>query len=123
MRPLTIKQFVGIPNYKSNIFAEYHLPVLAGTFFSFDWQHVGRRPIDDVNRTWTRQYNIFDMGIRYSTKLIGKITTWRIAVSNITGVDYWSTIGPGSITGQSSGSYLGHLGEPRLLTASMRFAF
>ena len=117
------KQFVGIPNYKSNILAEYNLPGLAGSFFSFDWQHVGRRPIDDVNHTWTREYNLFDMGIRYSAKLIGKVTTWRIAVSNITGVRYWSTIGPGSITGQSSGSYLGHLGEPRLLTASMRFAF
>jgi hypothetical protein len=36
-------------------------------------------------------------------------------------VFYWSTLGPGSITGQSTGSYLGHLGEPRLLTASIRF--
>jgi hypothetical protein len=32
-------------------------------------------------------------------------------------------LGPGSITGQSTGSYLAHLGEPRLLTASIRYAF
>jgi len=117
------KQFVGIPNYKSNILAEYRLPKLTGAFFNFDWQHVGRRPIDDVNSTWAPQYNTFDFGLRYSTKLIGKITTWRITVNNITNVQYWSTLGPGSITGQSTGSYLGHLGEPRLVTASMRFNF
>jgi len=115
------KQFVGIPNYKSNILTEYRLPKLTGVFFNFDWQHVGRRPSDDVNSTWTPQYNTFDFGLRYSTKLIGKITTWRITVNNITNVHYWSTLGPGSITGQSTGSYLGHLGEPRLVTASMRF--
>ena len=113
---------MGIPNYKSNILAEYRLPILAGMFFNFDWQHVGRRPIDDINSTWTPEYNTFDFGLRYTTKLIGKITTWRITVNNITNVHYWSTLGPGSITGQSSGSYLGHLGEPRLITASMRFA-
>ncbi len=117
------KQFVGIPNCKSNILAEYRLPVLAGLFFNFDWQHVGRRPIDDVNHTWTHQYNIFDMGFRYTTRIIGKPATWRITANNITDVAYWSTIGPGSITGQNTGSYLGHLGEPRLLTASVRFAF
>ena len=116
------KQFVGIPDCKSNILAEYRLPRLGGTFFNFDWQHVGRRPIDDVNSVWTPQYNVFDFGLRYTTKLIGKITTWRITVNNITNVHYWSTLGPGSITGQSTGSYLGHLGEPRLITASVRFA-
>ncbi len=45
------KTFVGIPDYHSNILAEYHLPALTAVFFNFDWQHVGRRPIDDVNST------------------------------------------------------------------------
>jgi outer membrane receptor protein involved in Fe transport len=44
-------------------------------------------------------------------------------VDNVTDVQYWSTLGPGSITGQSTGSYLGHLGEPRRVTASMRIEF
>ena len=116
------KDFVGIPDYKSNILAEYRLP-LTGAFFTFDWQHVGRRPIDDINSTYTPQYNLFDFGVRYTAKLLGKVTTWRVTANNITDVHYWSTLGPGGITGQSSGSYLGHLGEPRLVTASMRFDF
>jgi iron complex outermembrane receptor protein len=117
------RNFVGIPDYKSNILAEYHVPVLAGTFFTFDWQHVGRRAIDDINSEYTPQYNIFDFGFRYTTNIFGKLTTWRLTANNATNVHYWSTLGPGSITGQSTGSYLAHLGDPLLITASMRFAF
>ena len=117
------RNFVGIPDYKSNILAEYRLPVIVGAFLNFDWQHVGRRPIDDINSAYTPQYNTFDFGVRYTTKILGKVTTWRVTANNATNVHYWSTLGPGSITGQSTGSYLGHLGEPRLITASMRFDF
>ena len=122
--PLTDnKTFVGIPDYKSNILAEYRLPVLIGTFLMFDWQHVGRRPIDDINSTYTPQYNTFDLGIRYTAKVLGKIATWRVTANNVSDVHYWSTINPGSLIGASAGSYLGHLGEPRLITASMRYDF
>jgi iron complex outermembrane receptor protein len=117
------RKFVGIPDYKSNILAEYRLPVILGAFLNFDWQHVGRRAIDDINSSYTPQYNVFDLGARYTTKLFGKVTTWRITANNASNVSYWSTLGPGSITGQSTGSYLGHLGEPRLINASMRFDF
>jgi iron complex outermembrane recepter protein len=117
------KQFVGIPNYKSNTFAEYRLPQLKGVYLNFDWQHVGRRAIDDINSAYVPQYNLFDLGMRYTTQVLGKSATWRITANNFTDVHYWSTLGPGSITGQSTGSYLGHLGEPRLFTASMRFNF
>ncbi len=117
------RDFVGIAAYHSNILAEYRLPVLVGAFFNFDWQHVGRRPIDDINSTYTPQFNTFDVGVRYSAKVLGKIATWRVMANNVSDVHYWSTLGPGGITGQSTGSYLGHLGEPRLITASMRYDF
>jgi iron complex outermembrane receptor protein len=116
------KQFVGMPNYKSNILAEYQLPVLSGLFFNYDWQHVGRRPIDDINSTWTTQYNVFDMGFRYTIRAMGTALNWRISVNNLTNVHYWSTLGPGNITGTGTGSFLGHLGEPRLITMSIRAA-
>ncbi len=120
------KDFVGTPDYKSNILAEYHVPAfhiekLAGLFLNFDWQHVGRRAVDDINSEFTPQYNLFDFGVRYTTRIAGRPTTFRVTSNNATDVHYWSTLGPGSITGQSTGSYLAHLGDPRLITASMRF--
>jgi iron complex outermembrane receptor protein len=117
------KDFVGIPDYKSNILGEYHLPKIVGAFLHVDWQHIGRRPIDDINSEYTPQYNVFDFGVRYTTRIFRRATTFRVTANNATNVHYWSTLGPGSITGQSTGSYLAHLGEPRLLTASMRLAF
>src|SRR5262249_12845852 len=65
------KQFVGIPNYKSNAFAEYRLPRLKGVYLNFDWQHVGRRAMDDINSAHTPQYNLFDLGARYTTQIFG----------------------------------------------------
>jgi len=116
------KNLVGIPDYKSNILAEYRIPALTGAFFTFDWQHVGRRAADDRNSYWVPQYNPFDVGGRYSAKVFGRVATWLFTVNNVSNVHYWSTLGPGSITGQSSAD-LAHLGEPRLITASMRYDF
>ena len=116
------KTLVGFPNYKSNILAEYQLPVLSTAYFTFDWQHVGRRPADDMNSYYVPQYNDFDLGGRYSARVFGNLTTWLVTVSNVSNVHYWSTLGPGSITGQSSAD-LAHLGEPRLITATMRYDF
>src|ERR1700683_2547103 len=76
------KDFVGIPDYKSNILAEYHLPFLTGVFANMDWQHVGRRAIDDINSSYTPQYNVFDFGLRYTTKIGGKLTTFRVTANN-----------------------------------------
>ena len=116
------KNLVGIPDYKSNILAEYRIPALAGAFFTFNWQHVARRAADDRNSYWVPQYNPFDLGGRYSARVFGRVATWLFTVNNVSNVHYWSTLGPGSITGQSSAD-LAHLGEPRLITASMRYDF
>ena len=51
--------------FKSNLLTEYHLPVGTGTFLSVNWQGVGRRPIDDINSTYTPAYNVVDLGVRY----------------------------------------------------------
>jgi iron complex outermembrane receptor protein len=116
------KILVGDAEYKSNILAEYQVPALSTGFFTFNWQHVGRRPVDDMNSYYVPQYNNIDLGGRYSAKIFGKLTTWLLTFNNVSNVHYWSTLGPGSITGQSSAD-LAHLGEPRLITASMRYEF
>jgi iron complex outermembrane recepter protein len=117
------KQFVGIPAFKSNLLTEYRLPVGAGTFVSLNWQSVGRRPIDDINSTWTPAYNVVDLGMRYARPLMGTVATWRFNVNNIADVHYWSTLGPGNITGTNVGSYTAHMGAPRTIAASMEFGF
>jgi iron complex outermembrane receptor protein len=117
------QHFVGIPAYRSNLLAEYRLPVGRATYANVNWQLVGRRPIDDINSTWTPAYNVVDLGWRYAHPVMNRMTTWRLTVNNVTDVHYWSTLGPGNITGTNVGSYTAHLGSPRTVAASMEVAF
>jgi iron complex outermembrane receptor protein len=117
------RRFVGIPGYRSNMLAEYRLPLGSATFANVNWQLVGRRPIDDINSAWTPAYNVVDLGFRYAHPIMNRMTTWRLTVNNVTDVHYWSTLGPGNITGTNVGSYTAHLGSPRTISASMEVAF
>jgi iron complex outermembrane receptor protein len=117
------QRFVGIPRVKSNVLLEYRLPAGQATFASVNWQAVGARPIDDINSTFTPGYNVVDLGARYGRMILNRPTTWRLTVNNVTDVHYWSTLGPGNITGTNVGSYTAHLGSPRTVSASMTVAF
>jgi iron complex outermembrane recepter protein len=116
-------QYVGMPKVRSNILLEYWVPSVPGFVVSFDWQYVGRRPVDDTNAYWTPSYNVFDLGARYTTKIQGKTTTWRVALNNIADEHYWSTIGPSNITGTNTGNLTAHLGAPRTVAASVTIDF
>lgn len=117
------QHFVGIPAYRANLMAEYRLPVPSPAFANIDWQFVGRRPIDDINSLYTPAYSVVDLGVRYARTIMNRVTTWRVTVNNVADVHYWSTLGPGNITGTNVGSYTAHLGSPRTIAASMEIAF
>jgi iron complex outermembrane receptor protein len=117
------KHFVGIPTWKSNLLTEYRVPAGPATFVMLNWQLVGRRPIDDANTAYASGYTVVDAGVRYARPLKGVATTWRLNVNNIGNAHYWSTLGPGNITGTNVGSYTAHLGQPRTVAASMEVAF
>ncbi|HLG54097.1 MAG TPA: TonB-dependent receptor [Vicinamibacterales bacterium] len=117
------QHFVGIPAWKSNLLAEYRVAAGPATFVMFNWQLVGRRPIDDANTAFTSAYNVIDGGVRYAHSLKGVAATWRVNVNNIGDTHFWSTLGPGNITGTNVGSYTAHLGQPRTVAASMEVAF
>jgi len=121
--PLTDgKQFVNIPRFKSNLLTEYRF-FGAGTYVSVNWQHVGRRPIDDINSTYTPAYDVVDLGVRHSHRVGNVVATWKFQVNNVADEHYWSTIGPGNITGTNVGSYTAHFGTPRTVQASLDIAF
>ena len=117
------KQFVGMPKVRSNVLLEYRLPAIAGLVVSFDWQYAGRRPANDTNTTSAPSYSTFDIGARYTTLLMGKSTTWRLALDNLTDEHYWSTVAPSNITGTNIGNMVAHIGAPRTVAASMSIDF
>jgi iron complex outermembrane recepter protein len=113
------KIYVGAPKVKGNTLFEYDIPAVHGLVATFDWQFSGTRAGNDTNSFFVAGYNLFDLGARYSSAILGRSVTWRLAVDNVTDKYYWSTVAPSNLTGANTGNLLGHLGEPRTVLASV----
>jgi iron complex outermembrane receptor protein len=117
------KYYVGAPKAKGNTLWEYSIPAVPGLVATFDWQFSGTRPANDTNSFFVAGYNLFDIGARYSSSILTKKVTWRLAVDNVTDRSYWSTVAPSNLTGANTGSLLAHFGTPRTLLAAVSFDF
>ncbi|MBN9342714.1 MAG: TonB-dependent receptor, partial [Comamonadaceae bacterium] len=80
--------------------------------------HAGRRAADDSNAQWISGYTTLDVGARYSTRVSGVATTWRLSVNNVFDKRYWLSIFPGSVNGNGASSSA-FLGSPRELRLSV----
>lgn len=117
------KLFVGQPKVKGNMLLEYRIPGIEALVASFDWQFAAPRAGNDTNSFFAAGYNLFDLGARYTSQLMGTKLTWRLAVNNVTDRRYWSTVAPSNLTGTNTGNLLGHLGLPRTVLASASVDF
>lgn len=115
--------YVGTPKVKGNVLLEYHIAQLHDLVASFDWQFCGTRPGNDTNSFYAAGYNLFDLGARYTSSVLAKNVTWRVAVNNVLDRNYWSTVGPSNLTGTNTGNLLAHLGSPRTVLASLSVDF
>jgi iron complex outermembrane recepter protein len=117
------KRFVGTPDYKSNLYGEYRVPRVGGLSITGDWQFVGERPQDDENLHYTPKYQTFDLGFRYGHLIGSKLATLRFTANNLANVHYYSTIGPGDITGTNTSSNMAQMGAPRTIATSLQISF
>jgi iron complex outermembrane receptor protein len=117
------KIYVGAPKVKGNTLFEYHFPAIQGLVASFDWQFSGARAANDTNSFFVAGYNLFDLGARYTSTVITKSVTWRLAVDNVADRHYWSTVAPSNLTGANTGNLLAHFGSPRTVLASASIDF
>jgi iron complex outermembrane receptor protein len=117
------KIYVGAPKFKGNTLFEYRVPAIQGLVASFDWQFSGPRAANDTNSFFVAGYNLFDLGARYTSTVLSKSVTWRLAVDNVADKHYWSTIAPSNLTGANTGSLLAHFGSPRTVLASASIDF
>jgi iron complex outermembrane receptor protein len=117
------KIYVGAPKVKGNTLFEYHFPTAQGLVASFDWQFSGPRAADDTNSFFVAGYNLFDIGARYTSTVLSKSVTWRLAVDNLADKHYWSTVAPSNLTGANTGNLLAHFGSPRTVLASASIDF
>jgi iron complex outermembrane recepter protein len=117
------KIYVGAPKVKGNTLFEYQIPTVPGLVATFDYQFSGPRAANDTNSFYVAGYNLFDVGARYTSTVLTKSVTWRLAVDNLADKHYWSTVAPSNLTGANTGNLLAHFGSPRTVLASMSIDF
>jgi iron complex outermembrane receptor protein len=117
------KRFVGTPPYKSNLYSEYRIPGVRELTLTGNWQFFGSRPQDDENLNTTPGFNTFDLGFRYAHRVGPTTAILRFNADNLGNVRYYSTIGPGDITGTNASANTAHLGTPRTIATSLQFGF
>lgn len=118
------KQIMGLSRIVSNVLLDYRIAVVPGLAVSLNVSHAGSRQGNHTNTYKVDGYTVADLGARYSTLLMGRPTTWRLAINNVTDERYWANITPSGQNGYSGGGNgTGTLGAPRTIRASMQMDF
>lgn len=108
---------IGVPTLQSNVNLEYDLAAVEGLTLTGDVIHTGSRYSDNANTLKVDGYTTLDLGARYRTMLAGQDVTLKGMVTNVTGEDYWQSVG-----GYADSGYL-NAGEPTALKVSATFSF
>lgn len=93
----------------AKIYAEYHIPTIEGLTAIGGANYTGKKYGDTLNTDVIPSYTIYDIGLRYLTKIDTYPTTFNFNISNITDKDYWVTSSK--------------LGDPRNIAFSMKMEF
>lgn len=112
-------QVTGVPRFIAKLGAEYDIDQVPGLTLTADANYVGSRYVTDDHRLELPSYNTFDVGGRYTTKVMSKPVTLRANVENVTNRAYWL----GSYSGGDGSGLSGGLGAPRTLQLSASIDF
>lgn len=114
------KRIVSVPKIQANLLFEYDVPRLPGLVLITNLHHTGKRAANQTNTQWVGAYSTFDIGTRYTHKVMGRNVVWRADLYNLTDRHYWASIFANSVDGSatSNGAYLG---APREFRASVSF--
>ena len=117
LQDLDGKRVIGIPKLQSNLNVEYDVAAVSGLTLTGDVIHTGSRYADAANTLKVDGYTTLDLGARYRTQLGKQEVTLKGMVTNVTGEDYWQSVG-----GYPGQGYL-NAGEPTALKVSATFDF
>ncbi|MFN3986780.1 MAG: TonB-dependent siderophore receptor [Rhodocyclaceae bacterium] len=95
----------------ASLFLAYDLAAVPGLTLSGGAYYTGRRPVDDRNQAWLDDVTLYAAGLRYNTRLFGKLATWQVNVENLADKRYWA----------AGGTRLA-AGAPRTLKALLKVA-
>lgn len=83
---------IGTPTVQLNLGAEWDLPWVPGLTVNGTVIYTGRQYADTANLQELSDWARLDLGLRYTTELAGRRTTFRANVQNVTGTKYWTGV-------------------------------
>ena len=110
-------QAMGIPHWKSVIFADYLIPDYENLSVQGGWTYVSSKAVTPENNVQVPGYHKFDAGLKYVDKVGKSKTTYRLNVENVFDKFYWRDVS------QTYGSNTLYPGIPRIFRATATFDF
>jgi iron complex outermembrane recepter protein len=116
------KLVVGVPAVKTDVTLDYHPAFAEGFALTGAVHYESARAATNTNNSYAPAYATLDLGVRYSTIIMGHPTTARLQAINVTGTNYYVSIADGNIVGMS-GANTAYLGTPRTIVGSLEMDF
>jgi len=115
---------LGLSHLVTSLLCDYRIAAVPGLAVNLFLNHATSRPGNNTDTYQVDGYTTADLGARYTTKLMGRSVTWRMAVNNVTNQTYWANITPSGQNGYTgAGNGTGTLGAPRTVRASLELDF
>jgi iron complex outermembrane receptor protein len=108
---------VNVPELRTALYLDWRLPVAPDVALLAGWRHAGANVATPNGITRVPAYDVFDLGLRYTTRWNGQALVWRLAIDNVTDRFYWRD------TGSTLGDSYLFPGTPRLARLSLDWTF
>ena len=110
-------QAVNVPKVRASLSADYRIPGIQGLSLLGGLQYSGSKYAEPTGNVKVAGYTLFNLGSRYSTRIEGYETVFRLTVDNLFDKRYW----------RDTGSYQGDgylfPGDPRTARLSATVSF
>jgi iron complex outermembrane receptor protein len=116
------RQVINVPHLRTTVFADISVPRMKilrdGDFHIMPgWSYTGRKEATRDDATSVPEYNLFNLGARYSPKGEQGRSSYRFYADNLFDKRYWKD------TGANYGDTFVHLGAPATVRLSAQYRF
>jgi iron complex outermembrane receptor protein len=111
------KQVINVPHLHTNVFADLTVPHLRGLHLMPGWSYTSRKEATRDDTVSVPNYNLFNLGARYTPGGEQGRVTFHIYADNIANKRYWSD------TGASYGDTFVWLGAPPTVRLDAHYTF
>lgn len=86
-------QTINVPTLRASLYGDYALPWIEGLALLGGVQYSGKKYANQQGAVEVGSYAIFNIGSRYSTRIDGYDTVFRLTIDNLFDKRYWRDVG------------------------------